>query len=437
MQEPLQSESLVELRRLKRLEERRKRKLHIRIVLVVLLIIAVLSAILIFRSCSRKKGAAAPVDTSAEPSQSVMAEIPAEPDTVIHIAAVGDIMIHDDLLTDTHRETGGYDFTENFAAVSAYTVSADLTLGNLELNFCGEPYCGKPSYRAPESLAMTLAGLGFDVLQTANSCSIQNGLTGLESTIRVLDAAGIDHVGTYASPEEKAENAGVLLRTVSGVKVAILGYTKGLNGLSLPEGSEYAVNLLYTDYATDFSKIAEASLLRDLEAAKALSPDIIIAMLHWGSEADRAVTKTQEAITTLLFENGVDAIIGSHSHLAGPMETQTVTTVDGKEKTCFVAYSLGNFFSGMNSSLAYGCEESVILDLQFTKNGETGDCALSGISYTPIYLSDQGEEAQPRFLVLPIRSAIISGLFPDLNQTLTDAIAHLRTSTDSDFDSGR
>ena len=125
--------------------------------------------------------------------------------------------------------------------------------------------------------------------------------------------------------------------------MAILGYTKGLGGLSLPHGSEYAVDLLYTDYATDFDKIATDAINRSLEAARALQPDVILAMLHWGSESDRTVTASQERIAKLLFAGGVDAIIGTHSHIVGPMETRSVTTDAGKEKTCFVAYSLGNF----------------------------------------------------------------------------------------------
>ena len=115
-----------------------------------------------------------------------------------------------------------------------------------------------------------------------------------------------------------------------------------------------------------------------------------------------------------------------------------VTTDDGKDKTCFVAYSLGNFFSSQDSSYASGCESSVILNLQFTKNGETGETALTGVNYTPLYLMDRGSGADgAQYEILPIRTAIASGLFPDDTQTLTDAISRLRTLTESDFDSGK
>ena len=92
------------------------------------------------------------------------------------------------------------------------------------------------------------------------------------------------------------------------------------------------------------------------------------------------------------------------------METMDITTDDGKEKTCFVAYSLGNFFSSQNSSYASGCEESVILNLQFTKNGETGETTLTNASYTPLYLLDSGKDAvrlkEAEGLSEPVRQSI-------------------------------
>ena len=119
------------------------------------------------------------------------------------------------------------------------------------------------------------------------------------------------------------------------------------------------------------------------------------------------------------------------------METRSVTTDAGKDKTCFVAYSLGNFYSTMDSSVATNCRDGVVLNLSFTKNGETGDTSLTGVSYTPTYFADHGEDASPRYEILPVRTAITTNLFPALNSTMTDTIAHLRTYTQSDFDSGK
>lgn len=428
-----QNEELMEARRLRRQEQKRKLLMRQRVLAAVLLVIFVLSLILILRGCRNRRE-----HPELYAKKDTTLQLETEPDTTVTISAVGDIMITDELLADAKKPDGSYNFAESFAAVSGYTLSSDLTIGNLECNFCGAPYAGKPDYRAPESLATTLSTIGFDLLQTANTCSIQNGLSGLQSTISYLTNAGIDHAGTYADAAERAANNGVVIKNVSGLKVAIIAYTKGLGGLQLPEGAEYAVNLLYKDYSTDYEKLDTQALLQSVDAAKELKPDVILVMLHWGSEATLEVTKTQQSLAKQLFERGADAILGTHSHLVGKMETMDVTTDDGKDKTCFVAYSLGNFFSSQDSSYASGCESSVILNLQFTKNGETGETALTGANYTPLYLMDRGSGADgAQYEILPIRTAIASGLFPDDTQTLTDAISRLRTRTESDFDSGK
>lgn len=435
-QEFQRDEQMLEARRLRRLEQKRRRLLQQRIVLGVLVLIVIFAVVLIVRGCSARP--AETPDVTLPPDQPQLNEPVTEPDTVITLAAVGDIMLYDEQIEAALQADGTYDFSDCFSAVSALTMGADFTVGNLELNFCGEPYVGRPDFRAPESLALALKDKGFDLVQTANTYSIQNGISGLESTIRYLNAVGIDHVGTYVARDDKETNEGVVLKNINGIKVAFLGYTKGVNNLSLPEGSEFCVDVLYTDYDTEYNKINEKALTASVRAAKALNPDLIVAMLHWGSEWDTDIIDTQDEITTLLLENGVDVILGSHSHVVGPMREIPVVTVDGESKTGFVAYSLGNFFASPDSQTYAHTMESVVLNLEITKDGSTGDTELSGISYTPLYiLKTDTQNEGVRYQVVPIRSAIENGLFPDMHGAFTDAIASLRSSTASDYDSGK
>lgn len=440
-QEFERNEQMLEARRLKRLEQKRRRQMQQRIVLGVLAVILILVIVLIVRGC--KSGKAGQEDAVQKPAQSdtqdnTPQEPADEPDTVVTLAAVGDIMVYDEQIDAAKQSDGSYDFSTCFSAVSALTMGADLTVGNLELNFCGEPYSGRPNFRAPESLALALKEKGFDLVQTANTYSIQNGVSGLKSTIKYLNTVGIDHVGTYVAQDDKNTNEGVLLKNVNGIKIAFIGYTKGVNNEKLPEGSEFCVDLLYQDYWTEYKEINTDGIVKSVKAAKALDPDVIVAMLHWGSEWDTTVGSTQQEIADLMLKNGVDVILGSHPHVVGPMKEVPVTTVDGAEKTCFVAYSLGNFFSSPDSQKYDYAMESVILNLEFTKNGKTGDTSLTGIQYTPLYILKTENEAEGvRYQVVPIRSAISNNLFPDMESTFTDAIAHLRTNTDSDYDSGK
>ena len=215
-----QNEELLEARRLRRQEQKRRLLMRQRVLAVVLLVIVILSLILILRGCRNRRE-----HPELYVKKDSALELQTEPDATVNIAAVGDIMITDDLLADAKQPDGSYQFAESFAAVSGYTLSADFTIGNLECNFCGEPYAGKPDYRAPDSLATTLSTIGFDLLQTANTCSIQNGLSGLQSTIDTLTNAGIDHAGTYTSEAPHAEKrkkkskAPLVIGIIAGVLV--------------------------------------------------------------------------------------------------------------------------------------------------------------------------------------------------------------------------
>lgn len=429
-------EEVLEQRRLKRLEMKRKHKIKQRIVFGAAALILILAVVLIVRGCTAEKEPPEQEVVTPPPTEPEEPE-PVEPDKTATLAAVGDIMMYQDQIDAAQQEDSTYNFADCFSAIKAYTSSADLTVGNLELNLCGTtPYSGNPRtapyFNAPDILAQNLADIGFDILQTANTYSIMNGINGLTSTMNILNAAGIEAVGTHL--RDPGTTGGYVIREINGIKIAFIAFTKGLNNMTLPLNSEYCVDLLYTDYNSDYSIVDTTGIMNRLDAAKAESPDIIVAMLHWGAEYDTAISSTQEDITDLLLKNGVDVILGSHSHIVSQMEMVDVETVDGEEKQCFVAYSLGNFISYMPDKA--NAMESVILNLEFTKSSETGETTISNVSYTPLYILDQGEEADIRFQVLPIRAALKSSLFADYETVMEEAIDHLKTNTNSQFDSG-
>ena len=84
-------EQLLETRRLKRLEERRHRKVQQRIMLGLLLVILVLSFVLIVRGCNAHKKSEQAQNMGEDASQDGVsqASVPTEPDTTVTIAAVG------------------------------------------------------------------------------------------------------------------------------------------------------------------------------------------------------------------------------------------------------------------------------------------------------------------------------------------------------------
>ena len=323
--------------------------------------------------------------------------------STVTIAAVGDIAISDSQLADARSSDGnGYDFAPCFLGAADLLADADLTIGNLECSFSGAPY-GSAASSAPAVLADTLAGLGFDLLQTANSASILGGMAGLEATIDAIENAGMQPVGTFKTAQDRRDSGGVTIREVNGIRVAFIAFTKGLGNMSLPEDAEHAVNLLYSDYDTNYRNLDTEGIITAMEEARKKEPDVIIALLHWGSEYSREISKSQKQVEKLLYENGADAIIGTHSHMVGELKTDTITLEGGTSKDVLTAYDLGNFYA---ESTKPGTQMSLVLELEFTRNNWTDKTTLTNYSYTPVFCADFGVQEANRYQVLNMENAM-------------------------------
>lgn len=292
-------------------------------------------------------------------------------DTTFTMAAIGDIMCHNTQYNDAYnKDTGAYDFSYVFDDISLYTKTADICVGNLETTFAGEDvgYSGYPTFNTPDSLAYELKDIGVDVLSTAGNHALDKGFNGLSRTIDVLNDADIAHTGTYKTEEEQNT---ILTKYVKGIKIAFVNFTYGTNGIKIPSGKEFCVNLIDNDLIT-----------KQLDLAKSQNPDIIVACMHWGNEYKTTPNDTQKELSTFLFQNGVDIILGTHPHVLEPMEKQTVTLEDGTTKDGFVIYSLGNFISGQT---AENTKTSIILNLTITKHTD-GKITIDKAEYKPIYM---------------------------------------------------
>lgn len=315
-------------------------------------------------------------DTSLENTATTAEQ---EATTVVHLAAAGDLNI-----TDRVVESGGsgFDYTDAFLDVAHLLADADVSVLNFEGCLLGAPY-GTESGSAPASMLQALKSAGVDMVQLANSYSIRQGTSGLVSTIDAVTAAGMIPVGVYRSNSEFQQNKGYSLCVVNGVKIAFVAFTKGMDGLALPAGSEDCVNVLYTDYASAYQEVDTEGITAVLDAAQREKPDITVALLHWGSEFNDTISQSQQEICELMKDNGVDAIIGTHSHYVQKMEFD-------KDSGQFVAYSLGDFFGSAERA---GSEYSVVLDLEITKDNRSGKTKITKYSYTPIFTV--AEEKKP------------------------------------------
>ena len=308
---------------------------------------------------------------------------PPPPDKVIHVVAGGNINITDESVAAGQTATG-YDYAPIFKDVLPVLASADVTMLNFEGVLGGNSYGTNTKYAPPELLT-ALKNAGVDVLQTANSYSIYDGPRGLKSTIQGIQGAGMTPLGTFLSKEDFEESGGYVIWEVKGIKIAMMAFTKGMvDGAGLPAVSENCVNLLYEDYMSTFQKVDTEGITKIVRNAAAHDPDIMIAMVHWGSEASKEPSKSQQKICTLLHDEGVDAIIGTHPNLVQGME---YTPLSGN----FVAWSLGDLFDTMSDNY------SVLLDLEITQDGATGKTKVTGFDYVPVYL-EKGADGAMRLL---------------------------------------
>ena len=341
------------------------------------------------------------------------------PDTVIHLVAGGDLNITEKVVTSGKTDMG-YDYRKMLMDVLPVLAEGDVTMLNFEGCVAGAPY-GADS--APAELLTALNAAGVDLLQTANSRSVQSGLLGLTSTISAIQASGMEPVGTFTSSQEFRKKGGFTMLEVQGIRIAVVAFTKGLDGRGIPEGSEDCVNLLYTDYNSTYQKVDTEGITKVLKNIAKEEPDITIAMLHWGSEYNNTISSSQKKICQLMQEQGVDAIIGTHSHYVQQM------TLDQKTGQ-FVAYSLGDFLSDGTQS---GTNYSALLDLEITRDGVTGETKISGFDYTPIYLLDETENGGG-LRVVRIREAIeayhnqaVGGISEATYQSMSQALERLES----------
>lgn len=321
------------------------------------------------------------VDTSANVPQ----------DITINMAVIGDIMCHSTNFTDAYnKEKDSYDFSRVFTDIKSYIQNADLAIGNLETTFAGKEvgYTGYPTFNTPEQLAQNIKDLGLDVVSTANNHSLDKRYNGLVKTLDELDKVNLSHTGTYRSKEEQDT---ILAKDIKGIKFAFLSFTYGTNGIPVPSGKEYCINL-----------IDEKLMLDQIAKAKALNPDVICVSMHWGDEYKLKQNATQEKLADFLFKNGVDIILGSHPHVLEPMEKRTITLDDGTTKDGFVIYSLGNFMSGQ---VIENTMNTIILQLQITKHADN-KITIDSYNYVPIYMYDKGAGQAERYKILDINKTL-------------------------------
>jgi deoxyribodipyrimidine photo-lyase len=242
---------------------------------------------------------------------------------------MGDIMGHDmQIAAALNDSTGGYDYSDVFKYIAPVIRSHDFAIANLEVTLGGAPYKGYPRFSSPSALAAAARDAGIDVLMTANNHIADRGVKGISRTLHKLDSLGILHTGTYRSAKDRSNLVPLILEK-NGIRLALLNYTYGMNGLAAEEPA-------IVDH------IEKERITGDIKKSRDADADAVVVFLHWGKEYDTLPSSEQKELAEWLFLQGADLVIGSHPHVLQPM-IFAADEMTGPGK--LLVYSLGNFVS--------------------------------------------------------------------------------------------
>jgi 2',3'-cyclic-nucleotide 2'-phosphodiesterase (5'-nucleotidase family) len=305
------------------------------------------------------------------------------PGNHLRIVFAGDIMGHDEQISGAYVDsTKSYDYEPTFRYIKDYISEADIAVGNLEVTLAGKPFKGYPQFSSPDELALAARDAGFDILITANNHALDRGEKGVARTINMLDSFNIIHTGTFLDQTQR-DSVYPLIIEENDIKLAILNYTYGTNGLTVDP--PYIVN-----------RIDTAQIRADLDKAKSLTPDFIIVTVHWGIEYERTENASQKKLADFIFINGANVIIGSHPHVVQPFKYLDVILKDSLIKRP-VFYSMGNFVSNQRAQYKDG---GVMAELNISKNHTK--TVIDSLAYLPYWVYREDIQSKSTFFVVPV-----------------------------------
>lgn len=278
----------------------------------------------------------APLTEETEPDDTTeppVTEAPIPKETRLSFVAFGDNVIHGAVMEDGKRyakDGEEYNFSHIYANVRDVIADADVAFINQETPTGGKAlgYTGYPNFNGPQEMGDTLVDIGFDIVCIGTNHLADYRDKGMKGTLDYWDTKPVTMIGGYRSMEDYNT---VRVHEVNGVKIALLSYTYGTNGMSVSKESGLVIPY-----------INETDIRRQTAKAKKLG-DIVVVNMHWGTDSSFTLDATQKKYAKILAECGVDVVIGEHPHVLQPIEW--VEGANGHKM--LLTYSIGNFVSTM------------------------------------------------------------------------------------------
>lgn len=274
-------------------------------------------------------------------------EVKKEPEiktSKLSLVMVGDALLHGSVYRDAYKN-GKYDFSSQLEYIKPIIQNYDLAFYNQE-SILGGTSIGLsdyPAFNSPQEFGDTMIDTGFNLVSLANNHTMDRGEKAILNSCEYWETKDVLTAGSYCSKEKSEE---IKIKEKNGIKYTLLAYTYGTNGISIPSGKEYLVNI-YSDekVKSDIEKVRD-------------KVDLLMVSMHWGTEYKTEPTEEQKRQAEYLSSLGVDIIIGTHPHVIEP-----ITYINDT----LVIYSLGNFISAQSTNNDYNTMVELMTSVDVVK----------------------------------------------------------------------
>ncbi len=272
----------------------------------------------------------------------------------LSLIMVGDALLHGSVYRDAYKN-GVYNFDSQLEYIKPIVQNYDLAFYNQE-SILGGTELGLsdyPTFNSPWEFGDAMINSGFNLVSLANNHTMDRGEKAVLNSCEYWKSKeNVLAVGSYCSKED---SEAIQIKEKNGIKYTLLAYTYGTNGISVPQGKEYLVNL-YSDekVKNDIAKVRD-------------KVDLLIVSMHWGTEYRTEPTEEQKRQAEYLSSLGVDIIIGTHPHIIEP-----ITYINDT----LVIYSLGNFISAQSTNNDYNTMVELMTSVDIIKEEKNGQTTI-------------------------------------------------------------
>ena len=320
-----------------------KKKLAISLVIIVLITVG----IYFFTQNNQKE------ETKLKEKKTEIKKEPEIKTSKLSLIMVGDALLHSSLYRDGYNN-GTYNFTSQLELIKPIVQNYDLAFYNQE-SILGGTELGLsdyPTFNSPKEFGDAMIDAGFNLVSLANNHTLDRGEKAVISSCNYWKTKDVLTAGSYTSNEEANE---IKIKEKNGIKYTLLAYTYGTNGIPVPQGKDYLVNI-YSD----------EKVKNDIEKVRD-KVDVLLVSMHWGNEYQIEPTAEQKRQAEYLSSLGVDIIIGTHPHIIEP-----ITYINDT----LVIYSLGNFISAQSTNNDYNTMVELMTSVDIIKEEKEGQTTI-------------------------------------------------------------